>query len=142
MNSGSISGNSNNVRINDKPSNQIHHAKINQRQDSNISSDSYSMMSSPGYSMKNMEAPLLQNASKMNKSKNYHPNSNDSFIMSSMSKNVQHGNNGIFSRHNQDLSNDSFNQSTPGSKLLDVPLLAHAAKINSCEYTQLNIYFT
>jgi atrial natriuretic peptide-converting enzyme len=113
--------------------NQIHHAKINQRQDSNISSDSYSMMSSPGYSTKNMDAPLLQNASKINKSKNiHHQNSNDSFIMSNMNKNVHRS---VYSkRQDSSISNDSFNQtSSPSSKLLDAPLLAHAAKMSSCE---------
>ena len=141
MNS-SISNNSSNNNVvrtsdcNKPPSlNQIHHAKINQRQDSNISSDSYSMMSSPGYSTKNMEAPLLQNVSKINKSKNIHQNSTDSFILSNINKNSQRGGVGsIYSkRQDSSISSDSFSQtSSPSSKLLDAPLLAHAAKMSSC----------
>lgn len=114
---------------------QINHAKINQRQDSNISSDSYSMMSSPGgYNSKNMEAPLLWSASKMNKSKNHHQNSTDSFIMSSMNKNFQGGGkSGAYpKRQDSSISCESQN-SSPGSKLLDAPLLAHAAKMSSCK---------
>lgn len=137
----SASGNNNNViRTSDcnkpPPLNQIHHAKINQRQDSNISSDSYSMMSSPGYSTKNMEAPLLQNVSKINKSKNIHQISNDSFTLSNINKNSQRGCSGgsIYTRRqDSSISSDSFSQtSSPSSKLLDAPLLAHAAKMSSC----------
>jgi corin len=152
MNSGSSSSSNNsssssnnNVRTSDSnrppPLNQIHHAKINQRQDSNISSDSYSMMSSPGYSTKNMEAPLLQNVSKINKSKNnmHHQSSTDSFTMSGINKNINRNASGSVGFHSrrQDscISHDNFNRrtSSPNSKLLDAPLLAHAAKMNSCE---------
>ena len=121
------------------PLSQIHHSKINQRQDSNISSDS--MMSSPSYNAKNMDAPLLQHASRMNKSKNiHHQNSTDSFIMSNMSRTVQRG---VHSSKRQDssISNDSISQtSSPGfnSKLLEAPLLAHAVKLHSCELIALN----
>ena len=142
--SGSNNNNNNVVRTSDcnKPPslNQIHHAKINQRQDSNISSDSYSMMSSPGYSTKNMEAPLLQNVSKINKSKNIHQNSTDSFILSNINKNSQRGGGGSIYTRRQDssISSDSFSQtSSPSSKLLDAPLLAHAAKMSSCTYKLL-----
>lgn len=116
------------------PLSQIHHSKINQRQDSNISSDS--MMSSPGYSTKNMDAPLLQNASRMNKSRNiHHQNSNDSFIMSNMSRDVQRS---VHSSKRQDSSicNDSICQTSCAgfnSKLLDAPLLAHAVKLHACK---------
>ncbi|XP_055528034.1 uncharacterized protein LOC129720570 isoform X2 [Wyeomyia smithii] len=48
--------------------NQLHHAKLNQRQDSNISSDSFSATSSPGFNSKPTEAPSLQNTSKINRS--------------------------------------------------------------------------
>lgn len=115
---------------------QINHGKINQRQDSNISSDSYSMMSSPGYNSKNMEAPLLWSASKMNKSKNHHQNSTDSFIMSSMNKS-QGGKSGAYPKR-QDSSVSCESQNS-GSKLLDAPLLAHAAKMSSCK--NVNRYF-
>jgi corin len=139
----SASGSNNNVvRTSDcnkpPPLNQIHHAKINQRQDSSISSDSYSMMSSPGYSTKNMEAPLLQNVSKINRSKKNHQNSTDSFILSNINKNSQRGCGGgsIYTRRqDSSISSDSFSQtSSPSSKLLDAPLLAHAAKMSSCMY--------
>lgn len=116
------------------PLNRIHHSKINQRQDSNISSDS--MMSSPGYNTKTMDAPLLQNASRMNKSKNiHHQHSTDSFIMSNMSRGVQK-NVRDSKRQDSSISSDSFSQtSSPGfnSKLLEAPLLAHAVKLHTCE---------
>lgn len=117
------------------PLSQIHHSKINQRQDSNISSDS--MMSSPGYNTKNMDAPLLQNASRMNKSRNiHHQNSTDSFIMSSMNRTAHRG---VHPSKRQDssISSDSFSQSSsPGfnSKLMEAPLLAHAVKLNTCMF--------
>jgi corin len=115
------------------PLSQIHHSKINQRQDSNISSDS--TMSSPGYNTKNMEAPLLQSASRMNKSKNiHHQNSTDSFIMSSLNKTMHRGVNSR--RQDSSVSSDSFSQSSsPGfnSKLLEAPLLAHAVKLHTCK---------
>lgn len=116
------------------PLSQIHHSKINQRQDSNISSDS--MMSSPGYNTKNMEAPLLQNASRMNKSKNiHHQSSTDSFILSNMNRTVHRGVHAA-KREDSSVSSDSFSQtSSPGfnSKLLEAPLLAHAVKLHTCE---------
>lgn len=142
INSGS-NNNNNNVRTSDcnkpPPLNQIHHGRINQRQDSTISSDSYSMMSSPGYSTKNMDAPLLQNVSKINKTKNIHHqnnNSNDSFILSNINnKNSQRGGSIYTRRQDSSISSDSFSQtSSPSSKLLDAPLLAHAAKMSTCKY--------
>lgn len=117
------------------PLSQIHHSKINQRQDSNISSDS--MMSSPGYNTKNMEAPLLKNASRMNKSKNiHHQSSADSFIMSSLNKTMHRG---VHSSRREDssVSSDSFSQSSssPGSnsKLSERPLMANAVKLHTCK---------
>lgn len=123
------------------PLSQIHHSKINQRQDSNISSDS--MMSSPGYNTKNMDAPLLQNASRMNKSRNiHHQNSTDSFIMSSMNRTAHRG---VHPSKRQDssISSDSFSQSSsPGfnSKLMEAPLLAHAVKLNTCMFWERDFY--
>ena len=115
------------------PLSQIHHSKINQ-QDSNISSDS--MMSSPGYNTKNMDAPLLQNASRMNKSKNiHHQNSTDSFIMSNMNRTASRGVHAT-KRQDSSISSDSFSQSSsPGfnSKLMEAPLLAHAVKLHTCK---------
>lgn len=117
------------------PLSQIHHSKINQRQDSNISSDS--MMSSPGFNTKTMDAPLLQNASRMNKSKNiHHQNSTDSFIMSNMNRSAQRGAH-TSKREESSISNDSLSQtSSPGCNpnMLDAPLMARAVKLNSCKY--------
>lgn len=157
-----INSNSNNVRAsegnnsgigsNTKPLptlNQINHAKINQRQDSNISSDSYSMMSSPSYNSKNnMEAPLLHSASKINKSKNHHQNStdSDSFIMSSMNKSFQRGScgaggAGIYAkRQDSGISSSESQKSSINSKLLDAPLLAHAAKMSSCKFSGKSLF--
>jgi corin len=93
-----------------RPPPLTHH--MNQRQDSSISSDSFSLMSSPGYNSKNMEVPLLQSSSKMNKQRMIHQNS----IMKSM-------------RTKQNTDSDSFSQtSSPGynSKMIDAPLLANA----------------
>jgi hypothetical protein len=109
------------------PLSQIHHSKINQRQDSNISSDSYSMMSSPGYNTKNMEAPLLQNASRMNKSKNiHHQNSTDSFIMSNMSKTVHRAGHSS-KRHDSGNLSDFSQASSPGA------LLKNTVKMHACK---------
>lgn len=92
------------------------------------------MMSSPGYNMKNMEAPLLQNASRMNKSKNiHHQHSTDSFIMSNIGRTVHRGVHAA-KREDSSVSSDSFSQtSSPGfnSKLLEAPLLAHAVKLHT-----------
>lgn len=114
------------------PLNQIHHTKINQRQDSSISSDSYSMMSSPGYNSKTMEAPLLQHAARMKKSKNLHHGQNNSaFAMSNLSKDDA-------KRQESSISSESISQTSSSSgfnsKLMDTPLLAHALKLQSCEF--------
>jgi atrial natriuretic peptide-converting enzyme len=118
------------------PLSQMHHSKINQRQDSNISSDSYSMMSSPGYNSKNMETPLLKNASRMKKSKNFnnYQNSNDTFNMSNMTRTMHHGEHHhdvASKRQDSSLSSESISQTSSSSgfhsstKLTDTPLLAH-----------------
>lgn len=117
------------------PLSQIHHSKINQRQDSNISSDS--MMSSPGYNTKAMDAPLLQNASRMNKSTNiHHQNSTDSFIMSNMNRSAHRGVN-TTKREDSRISSDNFSQtSSPGfnPSMLDATPTARAVKLHSCKY--------
>lgn len=119
------------------PLTQIHHSKMNQRQDSSISSDSCSVMSSPGYNSKNMEIPLLQNASKMNRSRGmHHQSSNDSFNMPSM-KNFHNVQAKVNIRQDSNISSDSFSQtSSPGynTKLIEAPLLAHVVKKHACEY--------
>lgn len=104
----------------------MHHPKLSNRQDSSVSSDSYSMTSSPGYNTKSMEAPLLQHASKINKSVIRHQDSSDSFNMTSR-YNVQGR---VNVRQDSNVSSDSFSQtSSPGynSKHMDAPLLNHAA---------------
>lgn len=110
---------------------QMHHSKLTQRQDSNISSDSYSMTSSPGYNTKSMEAPLLQHASKINKSGIRHQDSNDSFGMTS-----RYIREGASIRQDSNVSSDSFSQtSSPGynTKLIEAPLIAHAVKLHASE---------
>lgn len=120
------------------PLNQIHHSKINQRQDSNISSDSYSMMSSPGYNSKTMEAPLLQHAARMKKSKNLN-SQNNSFVMSNLSKSIYRGggNDVDSKRQESSISSESISQTSSSSgfnsKLMDTPLLAHALKMQNCK---------
>lgn len=114
------------------PLNQMHPTKMNQRQDSNISSDSYSLTSSPGYNSKTMEAPLLQHASKINKSSMMrHQDSNDSFSRVARVNITPHGN-----RQDSNISSDSYSQSSsPGynTKLIDTPLLAHTGILHSSE---------
>jgi atrial natriuretic peptide-converting enzyme len=121
----------------------FHHSKINQRQDSNISSDSYSMMSSPGYNSKTMETPLLKNTSRMKKSKNFnYQNNADSFNMSNMNGNIQRGGCDVNSkRQDSSLSSESISQTSSSSgfnsnsciKATDL----HALKMQTCE---LSIY--
>lgn len=104
---------------------QIHHPKLCNRQDSSVSSDSYSMTSSPGYNNKSMEAPLLQHASKINKSVMRHQDSSDSFGMTS-----RYNFTGRNVRQDSNVSSDSFSQtSSPGynTKHMDAPFLNHAA---------------
>lgn len=124
------------------PLTQIHHSKMNQRQDSSISSDSCSVMSSPGYNSKNMEIPLLQNASKINRSRGMqHQSSNDSFNMPNM-KNFQNVQAKVNIRQDSNISSDSFSQtSSPGynTKLIEAPLLAHVVKKHACMF-KINIF--
>ncbi|XP_055607996.1 uncharacterized protein LOC129755498 [Uranotaenia lowii] len=150
------------------PLNQIHHSKINQRQDSNISSDSFSVTSSPGYNSKTIEAPLLQHASKINRStirNQHHQKSSNSSLNNSISNSSSINNNNVLPepkqqsstqtenlnpavaaaasvvravpprvsmRQDSSISSDSFSQnSSPGynTKIMEVPLLSHAAKM-------------
>lgn len=114
---------------------QIHHPKLCNRQDSSVSSDSYSMTSSPGYNNKSMEAPLLQHASKINKSVMRHQDSSDSFGMTSRYNFSGRSN----VRQDSNVSSDSFSQtSSPGynTKIMDAPLLNHAAvKLHTSKFT-------
>ncbi|XP_065369118.1 uncharacterized protein Corin [Calliphora vicina] len=131
----------------------IQYPKLHQRQDSNLSSDSFSATSSPGYNSKNlMDAPLLQNASRINKSNAAmaamrHQDSNDSFVLSS----TRFGSSGpmVPPRHKfnfrQDstISSDSFSQtSSPGynTKIMEAPLLPSLSVKRLCNVsTPINI---
>lgn len=108
--------------------------KFNQRQDS---SDSFSLTSSPGYNAKNMEAPLLQHASRINKTNCLiRQDSNDNFGMTSR----YHLPGKITMRQDSSVSScDSFSQtSSPGynTKMLEQPLLAHAVKLHASKYDE------
>lgn len=107
------------------------HTKLNQRQDSSISSDSFSLTSSPGYNTKNMDVPLLQHASKINKTSCLNgQESTDGINLTP--KYPFHGRTTM--RQDSTLSSDSFSQiSSPGynTKLLEQPLLAHAVKMHA-----------
>ncbi|XP_075168916.1 corin serine peptidase isoform X2 [Haematobia irritans] len=136
----------------------IQYPKLHQRQDSNLSSDSFSVTSSPGYNSKNlMDAPLLQNAARINKSGGAvagmtaamrHQDSSDSFGMSTS----RFGNSGgpmVPPRHKfnfrQDstISSDSFSQtSSPGynTKIMEAPLLPSLSVKRLCSVpTPINI---
>lgn len=110
---------SNNYNVVRTKSKKVHSTKVNQRQDSNLSSDSYSMISSPGFNSKNMEVPLLQSTRKFKKSKD-----------NNFQKNI-HGK--INVRQDSNLSSDSqtFNYN---SKITDTPLIVHAVKMHKSEY--------
>lgn len=118
---------------------QIAHSKLNQRQDSSISNDSFSLNSSPSYTPKNLDAPLLGNAAKKNQT-------------SFLNGQVENSSNVLTNRYpfpgrstqRQDstLSNDSFSQtSSPGynTKLLEQPLLAHSVKLHASKFFEILI---
>lgn len=116
-----------------KQDNDINHiTKLNQRQDSSISSDSFSMTSSPGYNTKNIEAPLLQNASKINRT-NY---------LNNIRGDIRKNNNNVTPiratvRQDSSLSDESFSQiSNPiyNNKLQEQPLLKNAVKIHASKF--------
>lgn len=110
------------------------HAKINQRQDSTLSSDSFSMTSSPGFNTKvpNMDVPLLQHATKRNNNRINPPDTVDGTAIASGKYNFP-GRPAM--RHDSTLSNDSVSQtSSPGyNTKLEQPLLAQAVKIHASE---------
>lgn len=117
------------------PLTQIHHHKINQRQDSSISSDSFSVTSSPGYNSKSMEAPLIQHPSKINRSVFRHQDSSDSFGMTIRNAMINNSNRKMNSRQDSNISSDSFSiTSSPGynsKQLMEAPLLAHTSKLHT-----------
>lgn len=108
------------------------HAKINQRQDSTISSDSFSMTSSPGFNTKppNMEAPLLQHATKRYNNRINPPDTVDGTALAGAKYNFP-GRPAV--RHDSTLSSDSVSQtSSPGyNTKLEQPLLAQAVRIHA-----------
>ncbi|XP_073813447.1 corin serine peptidase isoform X2 [Musca autumnalis] len=130
----------------------IQYPKLHQRQDSNLSSDSFSVTSSPGYNSKNlMDAPLLQNASRINKSGGpaaalRHQDSSDAFGMSRFGS----GNGPMVPprhkfnfRQDSNISSDSFSQtSSPGynTKIMEAPLLPSLSVKRLCNVpTPINI---
>lgn len=124
-----------------KKASQIAHAKLTQRQDSSISTDSFSLNSSPSYNTKNLEAPLLANAAKNNRTSCLNGqdgvnHGNDSFTTNKYPMNGRK----TF-RQDSVISNDSFNQtSNPNynAKLLEQPLIAHNAKLHASEFKMNN----
>lgn len=123
---------SNQSQTNQSPS------KLNHRQDSTLSSDSFSMTSSPGFNTKNMEAPLLQHSSRIIRSNCVSKNDTvDGFNMTS-----RFMGNGRKPNLRQDSNVSSDSQaSSPGynSKMSEQPLLAQAIKINARKYCNKNI---
>lgn len=127
----------------------IQYPKLQQRQDSNLSSDSFSMISSPGYNSKNqMDVPLLQNAARMNETKVPgvtavgNKNVNESFNMSSGTSFTRIASSGggvpiatkqkFNFRQDSTISSDSFSQtSSPGynTKIMEAPLLATSLNV-------------
>lgn len=112
--------------------NDMNHIKLNQRQDSSISSDSFSMTSSPGYNTKNIEAPLLQNAAKINRTSclNNNRDINDTRRKNQLSTRTT-------MRQDSSLSDESFSQiSNPvyNNKLQEQPLLKNNVKIHACKF--------
>lgn len=110
---------------------QIAHTKLNKRQDSSISNDSFSLNSSPSYTTKSLDAPLLGTITKKNQTSclngQVENNSNN------LSNKYPFANRSTM-RQDSTLSNDSFSQtSSPGynTKLLEQPLLAHNVKIHA-----------
>ncbi|KAM7345094.1 corin serine peptidase isoform 1-T4 [Cochliomyia hominivorax] len=132
----------------------IQYPKLHQRQDSNLSSDSFSATSSPGYNSKNlMDAPLLQNAARINKSNTStvdsmkHQDSNDSFVLNSTRFNgagpVVPPRHKFSFRQDSTISSDSFSHtSSPGynTKIMEAPLLPSLSVKRLCNVsTPINI---
>lgn len=97
---------------------------LTQRQDSNLSSDSYSVTSSPGYNSKTMEVPLLLHAARINKV--------PAATKAASPSNGRGG--GASNRQDSIISSDSFSlTSSPGynTKLIETPLIAHTDKLHT-----------
>lgn len=132
--SSTINSNALNNNVAYTKSKKSHASKISQRQDSNLSSDSYSVVSSPGFNSKNMEVPLLQGTAKFKKSKgNHYQNSNDNENPTNLKKHSQKVQRKINPRQDSNISSDSFSQtSSPSynSKIMDAPLIVHPVKMH------------
>lgn len=106
-----------------------------QRQDSNLSSDSYSMTSSPGYNSKSMEVPLLYHAARINKS------AVDNTGRGGAGSRCT---NGVSNRQDSIISSDSFSlTSSPGynTKLIETPLIAHTDKLHTSKIYAFDMRF-
>lgn len=137
------------------PLRKIHGSKLNQRQDSSLSNDSYSLTSSPGYSTKStMEIPLLQHGSKISRTdtplaeahhRQQEPdNDNLGPIISAKSiKKKKSIPPKVNIRQDSNISSDSFSQTSSPSynskQLMETPLLANAAKLHTIKPTFNNI---
>lgn len=128
----------------------IVYPKLQQRQDSTLSSDSYSISSSPGYSSKLMETPLLSSAQSTRKTNapavaaTAAPASNASQRQSTrFGIGGQSGQSGqstpargkLNFRQDSTISSDSFSQtSSPGynPKLMEAPLLPSLSAKRLC----------
>lgn len=133
----------------------IVYPKLHQRQDSNLSSDSYSVTSSPGYNSKNlMDAPLLQNAARINKGvpgmAMRHQDSSDSFGMVTSRYGIGNaiGNpipplrSKVNYRQDSTISSDSFSQtSSPGynTKIMEAPLLPSVKRMCSGKHNKSDL---
>ncbi|XP_063697849.1 uncharacterized protein LOC134828792 [Culicoides brevitarsis] len=137
---------------------KIHGSKLNQRQDSSLSNDSYSLTSSPGYSTKStMEIPLLQHGSKISRTdtplteahlrqQQQDTDNGDNLgpIISAKSmKKKKSVPPKVNIRQDSSISSDSFSQTSSPSynskQLMETPLLANAAKLNTIKPNFKNI---
>lgn len=144
------------VRDSHNPSlRKVHGSKLNQRQDSSLSNDSYSLTSSPGYSTKNtMEIPLLQHGSKISRTdtplaETHHrqqESDNDNLGPIISAKSIKKKKSippKVNIRQDSNISSDSFSQTSSPSynskQLMETPLLANAAKLHTIKPTFNNI---
>ncbi|KAH8407555.1 hypothetical protein KR222_005316 [Zaprionus bogoriensis] len=105
----------------------IVYPKLQQRQDSTLSSDSYSISSSPGYNSKLMETPLLSAAQSTRKS--------NAPGAARLAQAAAAGRGKMNYRQDSTISSDSFSQtSSPGynPKLMEAPLLPSLSAKRLC----------
>lgn len=113
----------------------IVYPKMQQRQDSTLSSDSYSISSSPGYNSKMMETPLLAAAQTSRKSAA--PGRQPLMDLPScrLGQSTTAGRGKMNFRQDSTISSDSFSQtSSPGynPKLMEAPLLPSLSAKRLC----------